>query len=76
MRTRAAALGTLSLLALSACGEGPVGPGPVEEITELPRALTAGEIEMIGASNRFAFDLLRDLVPEGVGPDIVLDLIP
>lgn len=30
----------------------------VEEITRLPRALTAGEIEVIGASNRFAFDLL------------------
>jgi serpin B len=58
MKTRAAALVSL-LLALSACGEGPVGPGPVEEITELPRALTAGETEVIGASNRFAFDLLH-----------------
>ena len=58
MDRRIAALGTLSLLALSACGD-PVGPVPVEEITELPRALTADEIQVIGASNRFAFDLLH-----------------
>jgi len=49
----------LLLLALAACGESPTGPGHVDEITELPRQLTAGEIEVIGASNRFAFDLLR-----------------
>ena len=58
MKTRAAALVTL-LLALPACGDGPVGPGPVDEITELPRALTADEIAVIGASNGFAFDLLH-----------------
>lgn len=49
----------LLLLTLAACGESPTGPGHVDEITELPRQLTAGEIEVIGASNRFAFDLLR-----------------
>ena len=46
----------LSLL-LSPAGCGLLEPD-VEEITQLPRALTAGEIEVIGASNRFAFDLL------------------
>ena len=30
----------------------------VEEITRLPRALTAAEVEVIRANNRFAFDLL------------------
>jgi len=58
MDRRIAALGTLSLMALTACGD-PVGPVPVEEITELPRALTSDEMRVIGASNRFAFDLLH-----------------
>ncbi|MEJ2205845.1 MAG: serpin family protein [Gemmatimonadota bacterium] len=41
------------------CGESPTGPGEVEEITELPRQLTATEVELIDAGNHFAFDLLR-----------------
>ncbi|MCY3809048.1 MAG: serpin family protein [Gemmatimonadetes bacterium] len=47
----------VALLLLSSAGCGLFGPD-VEEITELPRPLTAGEIEVIRASNRFAFDLL------------------
>ena len=47
----------VALLLLFPAGCGLLGPD-VEEITQLPRALTAGEIEVIGASNRFAFDLL------------------
>ena len=39
------------------CGELFTGPG-VDEIARLPRALSAAEVEIIGASNRFAFDLL------------------
>ncbi len=47
------------LLAPAGCGESFTGPSDgVEEITELPRALTAAEVEVIAASNRFAFDLL------------------
>ena len=47
------------LLAAAGCGEPVTGPSDgVDEITELPRALTAAEIEVIAASNRFAFDLL------------------
>ena len=45
------------LLSPTGCGELFTGPG-VEEITELPRALSAAEVEIIGAGNRFAFDLL------------------
>ena len=45
------------LLFPSACGELFTGPG-VDEIAQLPRALSAAEVEIIGASNRFAFDLL------------------
>ena len=47
----------LFLLSPTGCGELFTDPG-VDEITELPRALSAGEVEIIGASNRFAFDLL------------------
>ena len=52
-------LGTLLLLAAAGCRESPTDPsGGVNEITQLPRALSAAEGEIIGASNRFAFDLL------------------
>jgi len=48
------------LLALAACGDPPTGPsGGVDEITELPRSLSATEVQVIDASNRFAFDLLK-----------------
>ena len=45
------------LLSPTGCGELFTGPG-VDEIARLPRALSAAEVEIIGASNRFAFDLL------------------
>ena len=50
---------TLLLIAAAGCGWLPTDPrsGP-EEITRLPRALSASEVEVIGASNRFAFGLL------------------
>jgi serpin B len=35
-------------------------PGPPALLTELPRALTAQENLLIGASNQFGFDLLRE----------------
>ena len=47
----------LALLLLFPAGCGLLEPD-VEEITRLPRALTAGEIKVIRASNGFAFDLL------------------
>ena len=49
--------GTLLLLAATGCGDLFTGPG-VDEITELPRALSAAEVEVIRASNRFGFNLL------------------
>ena len=52
-------LGILLLLAVAGCRESPTDPSRgVNEITQLPRALSAAEVEIIGASNRFAFDLL------------------
>ena len=50
----------VALLLLSPAGCGLLEPD-VEEITRLPRALTAGEVEVIRASNRFAFDLLAQV---------------
>ena len=50
---------TLLLIAAAGCGWLPTDPrNGAEEITRLPRALSASEIEVIGASNRFAFGLL------------------
>ncbi len=58
-RHRSSVAGALLLLTLAACGESLTGPSDgVDEITELPRALSAAEIEIIAANNRFAFDLL------------------
>jgi len=50
----------VSVVGVAACSDGPTGPsGPVEPITELPRALTSSEVEVISASNHFAFELAR-----------------
>ena len=47
-------------LAAAGCGWLPTDPSPrVDEITRLPRALSAAEVEVIGASNQFAFGLLE-----------------
>ena len=52
-------MGALLLLAAAGCGERATGPSDgVDEITQLPRALSAAEVEIIAANNRFAFDLL------------------
>jgi len=44
----------------SACGD-PVGPDPVDPITQLPRALTPAEKLVIAQSNSFGFDLLQEV---------------
>ena len=52
-------VGALLLLAATGCGERATGPSDgVDEITQLPRALSAAEVELIAANTRFAFDLL------------------
>ena len=48
----------VALLLLSPAGCDLMTEPGVEEITRLPRALTAAEVEVIRANNRFAFDLL------------------
>lgn len=55
-----------------ACSDSPSAPGadPSEPITELPRALSPAEHEVLGASNRFAFRLAGELLPEGPGDNL------
>lgn len=54
---------TAMLLLLAATGcQDPTGPGEgADPITKLPRTLTIGERDLIGASNRFGFSLLGKL---------------
>ena len=66
-------LWTLLLLATAGCGWLPTDPSPrVNEITRLPRTLSAAEVEVIGASNQFAFGLLE----QANHPDANLFLSP
>lgn len=58
----AALLALLSCLQPVACGDSPTGPDPVQRITELPRPLSGAEEVVIGAGNRFAFDLAGRVV--------------
>lgn len=61
----------LALLSLAACGDSPTTPGGTPEpITELPRAMTAAEQELVGAANTFGFDLLNVLAPDHVGKNL------
>jgi serpin B len=53
---RPALLVALALLP-AACDPGPTTP----DITTLPRALTAGEQQLVAANNRFAFSLFREI---------------
>lgn len=59
-------------LALAACSGDPSGPsgGAADPITELPRALSGVEQQVLAASNRFAFELAGQLVPEGPGDNL------
>jgi serpin B len=54
---------TAAMMLLAAMGcQDPTGPeGGADPITELPRTLTIGEQDLIGASNRFGFSLLGQL---------------
>jgi serpin B len=53
-----------SILLLAGCDPTTGPPGPPETIDALPRQLTDGEQELIGASNTFGFHLLRELQAE------------
>ena len=61
------ATAAILVLAVTGCQD-PAGPeGGSEPITELPRTLTIGERDLIGASNLFGFSLLgelRDAAPD------------
>lgn len=67
-RTRRLAL-LAGAAAVAACGD-PIGPG--EKIEKLPRELTVAEQAVISASNRFAFELLREVRAREDEPNIFL----
>lgn len=60
--------GSLSLLA--GCGILDPGPESGEPISRLPRPLTAAEETVVSASNRFAFDLLRQVNEDEAGENV------
>jgi serpin B len=64
-RTTVPVLVTAALLA--GCGGDAIGP-----ITELPRALTAAESDLIAADNRFAFKLLEAVAAGETGPNLFI----
>ncbi len=59
-----------SLLA-AACADSPTGPRTTP-ITELPRDLTAAEVEVIDAANAFGFGLLKELATEDPGQNLFI----
>ena len=63
-RRLAAAAGLPVVVLLAACGS-PADPDPEVTIEALPRALTAGEEQLIAAGETFAFDFLRELAGTG-----------
>ena len=67
-RRRIALAAGLAVVILAAAGcdtiFGPGDPVPATTITELPRELTGPEVEAIGASNAFGFDLLREMLSD------------
>jgi serine protease inhibitor len=64
------------LLALTGCewitGPDDPDPTPAQAITELPRDLTAAEVEAIRAGNAFGFDLLREVLAEARDESVFL----
>lgn len=71
--TKSIASVAIALAAMVAACSDP--SGPPAPIKELPRALTAAEQEIIQSSNRFAFDLLRE-VHAGAAADANVFLSP
>ncbi len=65
------ALALAFTVALSACGDGITSP---ERITELPRALSSGELALVSAGNSFAVSLLRTVHESN--PDSTVFLSP
>jgi serine protease inhibitor len=65
--------GLLVLAALAVACKDPSGPeARTPRITELPRALSAGEQRVISASNAFGFGLLRELDRTHAGKNIFM----
>lgn len=63
------ALALLCVVAF-ACSDGPTGPEDATPITELPRSLSEVELEVLAASNAFAFSLAKELLPEAADANL------
>src|SRR6187402_211636 len=64
MLNRLSRAAILSFALAAACGGGSTEPGPGAQtatLDALPRALSAGELKVIGAANDFSFSLFRQL---------------
>lgn len=66
---RCAAAVSLASLAFAACSP-PTEPRPSEQLTELPRALSAAELSVRDASNSFAFALFDRLNASAPGANV------
>jgi serine protease inhibitor len=72
MRTTSAVLSLALALGLAGC-ESIFGPRDSKEpLTQLPRALSAAEQQVIQSSNRFAFDLLRGVAERDTVANVFL----
>lgn len=58
-------------LLLAACSDS-VGPVASDPITELPRALSTAEIEVISRSNDFGLELLREVLADDARDNVIL----
>lgn len=74
MHTRTNVLRTLvpAALLLASCGGEPTGPDGGDPITELPRALTPAELEVVGEANAFGLALLARMVDTDQRPNVIL----
>jgi serine protease inhibitor len=62
-----------ALLIVAACDSATAPDGAAEpELKSLPRSLSAAELEVIGANNAFAFDILRETVRHKPEPNVFL----
>ena len=72
-RSAGKVVAALVFVGAAACSDATVGPSEsVEPISELPRALSVSERALVGASNRFTVDLLRQVRETSPGKTVFL----
>jgi len=68
---RRRAAGLAASLLLAACGDPSTAPDP-GPLTQLPRSLTAGELQAVSAGNDFTFELLREVNARKPGENVFI----